>query len=1103
MKKASDAKRAVYLPPQFALQTGLFGNPVRQIERPAELLLDVVVKSYSKRGITGEQFEHPDGRIIIVVPRKVSPPAGAQLLLVPTGKFPASESDVDQLGQRVRWLTPSAASDVGTATAAETRVNEVVASWSAGVPLSVDSVGGAPGLRAPQVGAVHAVLSHWTVSNDTASIIMPTGTGKTETMLALVVHSRLPRVLIVVPTDPLREQIAGKCQTLGILKMLGIVPDSVKHPVVCVLRKKPKTREEVREIWNASNVVVTTMAVAGGLTSDLLKELAEQASHLILDEAHHVSAPSWTRCRDAFKGKPILQFTATPFRNDGKLVDGKPIYSYPLRKAQSEGYFKAINFRPVTAYDRAEGDTQIAKAALKQLDADLAQGFDHLVMARASSIERAKAIADIYRKIGSTHRPALIHNKLKDSERRTVLSDLFSRRSRVVVCVDMLGEGFDLPALKIAAMHDMHRSLAITLQFTGRFTRTKASLGDATMIANIADANVEESLQELYAEDSDWNLILRQLSEAATGRQAKRSEFVASFEGADAQTMDIAVQNVFPKMSTVVYRTTCKRWNPDAYRQAFKESQLHRNPAISRKQNVLVVVTREVEQVPWGNVRDIQNVTWHMYLLHWDEKSKLLYINSSSNETMHEGLAKAVSGDDVSLVRGEDVFRSLYGLKRIVLSNLGLNHSLSRAVRFTWYVGIDIAQGLSESHLANKTKANIFGRGFEHGGPASIGCSRKGRIWSHKVAGGIEVWKEWCHELGAKLQNSKINFKENILPNVIQPKALEDRPPLLPLSIEWSEVFLDGSEDAVWIEFPNSKVTLVDVGIELTIREESGPIRFRLFTEEESVEFEVRFSGKGDKVRVDYVPLGGAVVTIAKGRSQRAVDDWFQEEPPIIRFANGAFLIYNELCEVTAHDRDPFPKSRIEVRDWAGVDLSKESQTRDKLSDSIQYKMIQEALASGSPAFEIVFDDDTANEAADIVALSLKDDRLLVRLYHCKFSKEDFAGARVKDLYEVCGQAQKSVFWKGDVEYLFDHLARREARQQAKHNVSRFERGDLKVLTSMRKRLRYADVSFEIVIVQPGLSRTKADDSTLDLLASTSLYLKETFGIPLTVIGSD
>ncbi len=49
----------------------------------------------------------------------------------------------------------------------------------------------------------------------------------------------------------------------------------------------------------------------------------------------------------SFCDKPVLQFTATAFRGDGKHVDGKPIYNYPRRKAQSEGYFKPIDFSPL------------------------------------------------------------------------------------------------------------------------------------------------------------------------------------------------------------------------------------------------------------------------------------------------------------------------------------------------------------------------------------------------------------------------------------------------------------------------------------------------------------------------------------------------------------------------------------------------------------------------------------------------------------------------------------------------------------------------------------------------------------------------------------
>lgn len=40
------------------------------------------------------------------------------------------------------------------------------------------------GLRRPQIAALYSILSHMKVSKDIATVVMPTGTGKTETMMS-------------------------------------------------------------------------------------------------------------------------------------------------------------------------------------------------------------------------------------------------------------------------------------------------------------------------------------------------------------------------------------------------------------------------------------------------------------------------------------------------------------------------------------------------------------------------------------------------------------------------------------------------------------------------------------------------------------------------------------------------------------------------------------------------------------------------------------------------------------------------------------------------------------------------------------------------------
>jgi len=117
--------------------------------------------------------------------------------------------------------------------------------------------------------------------------------------------------------------------------------------------------------------------------------MAKHFTHLFLDEAHHVAAPTWQRIKASFADKRILQMTATPFRRDGKRVDGKIIYNYPMGLAQRAGFFRTIGFSPIEEMGEEESDHAIATKAIQILRSDLKKGLDHLVLARADSVTRA------------------------------------------------------------------------------------------------------------------------------------------------------------------------------------------------------------------------------------------------------------------------------------------------------------------------------------------------------------------------------------------------------------------------------------------------------------------------------------------------------------------------------------------------------------------------------------------------------------------------------------------------------------------------------------------------------------------------------------------
>jgi superfamily II DNA or RNA helicase len=1108
MRRARGAQRAaiaslprslkVELPPQFAVLACVCDNTVCQLLRP-QLSATGQVTPYALDRQNALALSLEKHRNVLLIEGQV-PPGTFDGDVLRTGRGTLSAlSDALPADPRQKWITPvpytgNDLEELGR------RAETARSSWrQAFVFREEDREINQEGLRQPQVGALYAALAHWSVSNDVATIVMPTGTGKTETMLALLARVRCEKLLVLVPTAPLRQQTFEKFLSFGLLKKLEALAATAQYPVVGRMKHEIDSVQDVDCLFDACNVIISTVSAIAGCSQEVIQRIADRTTHLFIDEAHHVAAPTWSHVRRCFLGKPVLQFTATPFRRDGRRVDGKIIYNYPLLRAQQEDYFRPIRFRPVWEFDEEKADQAIAAEAVAQLTEDLDQNRDHLVMARAETIEKAKAVLTVYQELCPGYGPIIVHSRQGVREQKEAFIKLRSRQSRIVVCVDMLGEGFDFPQLKIAALHDVHKSLAVTLQFTGRFTRSQGdNIGDATMVANLAEISVEQALRKLYADDTDWNLVIEQLSEGEISRQVKKSEFLNTFAELPSE---VPIQNITPKMSTVAYRVNCEYWDPEQIVAVVKDDILFAGPVISEEHKVALFVTRETEAIEWGQVHGLENLAWHLYLLHWDEERKLLFIHSSNKSSVYKPLAEAVCGDDAEIVRGEQPFRVLHGINRLILSNVGLKHALGRAIRHTMHTGADVGEVMSPAQVAARSKTNIFAHGYEGGKRATAGCSSRGRLWCRKAADDIAEWVGWCHEVGNKILDEKINV-DHVLRGAIIPEPVKERPALVPLAIEWPEEFYARNEELVSVAFGRHEVPFDEVGLELTEHESTGPIRFRIFSEAapgsvaESLEYVVHFGQKG----LAYQPMQEAEAEIVVGKRRSPLSEWFRSETPRLLFEQDTFIEDDLLHRLNRSDRKPYPKDAIQVWDWSGVDITKESQKAEKRSDSIQRRVIDTLLQDGD--WDIIFDDDAANEAADVVALRRSGDTLLVHLYHCKFATKRKAGARIKELYEVCGQAQKSVRWRAKMEHFLNHLRNREKNRRKSGGPSRFEKGEPRKLVEITNRSHLLIPSVQVFVVQPGVSKADISDEQLDLLSATELYLMETYQIGFGAITS-
>lgn len=1032
-----------------------------------------------------------NGASAIVSRRKYAqPPGGAEYVLLQKDDGMLSWSFNKKLDEFRR--------DVNDDGGWQSVLSTVRESWDNRFRFLASNANQTSGLRPPQLGALHAIGAHWTLKQQPATVVMPTGTGKTETMLAMLVAFLKGPVLVVVPTRVLREQTANKFKTLGLLRKLGVVPEEVRNPVVAVIRERPTVAEDL-EFLSRCHVVVTTIGVVGqGTASAFTSQMAQAAEALVVDEAHHVPAQSWSEFRDKFKDKPIIQFTATPFRRDGKLVDGEVIYEYPLRVAQENGYFKPISFEPIFEIDSNEGDRAIATAAVSKLREDLANNRNHLVMARCDNIDRAEAIVGLYRGMAADLNPILVHSEAGDNT--AALNDLRGGRSRIVVCVDMLGEGFDLPQLKIAALHDTHKSLGVILQFTGRFTRSADnSIGNATVIANIANQSVSTALERLYSEDADWNKLLSEFSsEAIRAHRAlvdflRESEPIAE-EGND-EGIAVSPQLLRPKFSTVVFRATT--FQPAKFFEGLPAStRVHRH-WLHRESNTLYFVTRSEPHLEWTRSRDLLDRQWDLFVVHFDESQQLLYIHSSDNSSIHSELASSVTRDTAQVIMGDSVFRSLGKINRLKFQNIGLKKRGRRNLRYAMYTGADVAEALTQSERAGSEKSNLSGDGWEEGGFVTIGCSYKGRVWSREQ-GAIPEFVTWATAIGAKLNDDGIDTAA-ILRNVLIPQELEQLPTTSILSVDWPIELVRQAEERIVLrigtdERPISRFTIAPV----SLRAENGRIEFRVFGEglSETLALEL------DQTRGYVIShISGQVLSIKIGRFDMELPAYLTEYSPTIRFVDMSELDGNLLVSPRDAKRPELDEARLESWDWDEVDITKESlwHDREERQDSIQGFVASKYISGG---FDVVFDDDAPGEAADLVCLKEENEHITLALVHCKFSGGQTAGERVKDVVEVSSQAIRSSKWKWQFRELCKHVVAREKSLRKPYRDSRFLAGEMKEINRFLALSRFKPIHAQIVVVQPGILKDKLTDDQTTVLAAAQAFLKETVDVDLDVICS-
>ena len=272
---------------------------------------------------------------------------------------------------------------------------------------------------------------------------------------------------------------------------------------------------------------------------------------LFFDEAHHSRARTWKVLIDSFTKNRVVLLTATPFRNDNRRLLAKLVYHYPMQKALDAGIYAPITYHGVEPDDAKMKDQELCRAAVRVYRRQQKKHSKARLLIRAEGVAKSGELLQLYR--GAGLKVEEVNYKQTLQENKHALDSLRSGDLDAVVCVDQIGEGLDIPNLKIAVLHKPRQSFPATVQFVGRICREASQdIGEPHLIACPDD--VRGPLQKLYTHDNSWREFVPKLVDRIVARVLRRSAFHGVI---DVETeLDLKLDDIHPFFSVRVYKST-------------------------------------------------------------------------------------------------------------------------------------------------------------------------------------------------------------------------------------------------------------------------------------------------------------------------------------------------------------------------------------------------------------------------------------------------------------------------------------------------------------------------------------------------------------------
>ena len=343
--------------------------------------------------------------------------------------------------------------------------------------------------RPYQEQAIEAINSKILYGGDRGLLLMATGLGKTRVAAGVIeqwINDRPGNeILVIAPSLALVPQLEAS--------LWPYLPKSVATHVL-VGSEKPS--------FPGGVTVATVQSMLNRGVED-----RERFGLVVVDEAHHAPADGYRQLLSELSPKFVLGMTATPWRGDERRLEdifGAPTYTVSIVEGMQLGYLAAVDYRMMV--DTIDWDwvrqNLNSSLTIKELNrrlfiperddalvSKIRQHLDEMTEPRAvvfcRSIDHAESIARRLQAEGfSVH---AIHSRLDRFETTRILRDFRAGDVPIIVTVDMLNEGIDIPDVNLIAFLRVTHSRRIFVQQLGRGLRLSPGKAEVRVLDFVSD----------------------------------------------------------------------------------------------------------------------------------------------------------------------------------------------------------------------------------------------------------------------------------------------------------------------------------------------------------------------------------------------------------------------------------------------------------------------------------------------------------------------------------------------------------------------------------------------------------------------------------------